>query len=707
MGNIKNVVATIIFLFSFAVSFGQIYQNNPVFGTRDVGGRVIKRFSGFPTGCGKPAKPIAQDSTEKVAAFFEDTCGHYVFVYDPSLNDWDTLLATNTITGSVTWGTIAGDINTQTDLITKFNTKVNNSDTAAMLSPYINDVSNLAPLFETSIDAQELLFNFISAPTRTFFGRGLGGSGDPTYISWDSLPGANLTFSSGLLRTGNNVVALNLEAIWNTNEFQDYPIQSGQPNNNDIFVFNLESHEWELRNLADIVTGGGGGGGGGSGVGSFLYIDTTLKRLGTVINDSTAILKSINIVGAGVTETDSTLEFIVDGIPEGNAYDYFVRDGTSIPVFAPVLNKLRLASLEDGSPSIGWGVGQTGLFWNGSSPTTVGLPDRGDAFDQVLYYKNAGSANMTIQRNGSDQIFDNELVTSFTLTPGQSVMLYAGATYWYTFAKSTSGGGSGGATLYTADSIIADANRIVDLAPNDSRLRFNMADDNSSWFQLYGDANKVLQFVSSDPSGATNVFIDWGYDEGGILQQTRFNATDGAYGKQEYIVNNNSDVAFGNFTKLAMYNDTVTANGEYFWLTVNGEGGVGVRGERYDDGSSSLVLHGTYVYTNASVQFGPGARWETAYNSTIDADFTITDLDYVFYEIAATVDRTITLPDATTNPGRELIISNLHSSGGNTIVTGVSGQGIGSGTTFTLLSDQTLGIISNGTDWTVLYYYPD
>jgi predicted heme/steroid binding protein len=76
-----------------------------------------------------------------------------------------------------------------------------------------------------------------------------------------------------------------------------------------------------------------------------------------------------------------------------------------------------------------WGSGNltiasTAVQWTftGSSPATWTLPTYSSLVNQFYFIKNIGSANLTVQRAGSDSLYATSKVTSFIISPGQSAV---------------------------------------------------------------------------------------------------------------------------------------------------------------------------------------------------------------------------------------------------------------------------------------------
>jgi len=170
--------------------------------------------------------------------------------------------------GGTVWGTITGTLSSQTDLQTALNARVRVADSAAMLNNYLRSLGNLSPLFTTSSTSHVGSFIMTNASPYTVLGRGSGTGAYSFLSSLDSnwIPGLHtqsyydarylqnigggggaLVFSTGLLQTGNNVVALKDAAIWNAVSLQSHEMSSATPTNGQTIVFNSATNKWELE----------------------------------------------------------------------------------------------------------------------------------------------------------------------------------------------------------------------------------------------------------------------------------------------------------------------------------------------------------------------------------------------------------------------------------------------------------------------------
>lgn len=69
-------------------------------------------------------------------------------------------------------------------------------------------------------------------------------------------------------------------------------------------------------------------------------------------------------------------------------------------------------------------------IFNGST-TTWTLPLLANNQSKKYYIKNAGSGNITLQRSGSDNLYETASTTSVTITPGTARIVVGGASFWY------------------------------------------------------------------------------------------------------------------------------------------------------------------------------------------------------------------------------------------------------------------------------------
>ena len=68
--------------------------------------------------------------------------------------------------------------------------------------------------------------------------------------------------------------------------------------------------------------------------------------------------------------------------------------------------------------------------FTGSSGTTWTLPELSRENDIAYFIKNRGSATITLQRAGSDELYNTAAVTSISITAGQAALITNDGTYW-------------------------------------------------------------------------------------------------------------------------------------------------------------------------------------------------------------------------------------------------------------------------------------
>lgn len=70
-------------------------------------------------------------------------------------------------------------------------------------------------------------------------------------------------------------------------------------------------------------------------------------------------------------------------------------------------------------------------IYTGTGGSTWTLPALATHPGKFIFIKNAGSGNLTVQRAGSDNIYETSSVTSITIAAGASRMFAAGSAFWY------------------------------------------------------------------------------------------------------------------------------------------------------------------------------------------------------------------------------------------------------------------------------------
>jgi hypothetical protein len=191
------------------------------------------------------------------------------------------------------------------------------------------------------------------------------------------------------------------------------------------------------------------GGGGGSDTLKVVNAGIPGARLGYTGHD-TLYLKSI---GNATTQSDSTIQvntiYTADGTINGsrtitggtspnvtwNGFNTFSVNTSGLISLSGIpvrmVGGVQFGSMQESGAGTLTLDNQSVWYVFTGTTTTWTLPDRASNPRQIYYIKNAGSGNITLNRAGSDQIYDTSAVTSLTITPGSAIILVAGTSYWY------------------------------------------------------------------------------------------------------------------------------------------------------------------------------------------------------------------------------------------------------------------------------------
>lgn len=144
---------------------------------------------------------------------------------------WKLIIAPDDI--NVAWGTIIGDPNDQSDLMALINAKANKSTTLT-----INGVAQ-------TLGADRSWGPFLVPADTTWIHN--------TLVSLQSTTD-NTTFSQGLLKTGNSVVALKNDAVWNAEKIQGFAVATTSPTSGQVLAFSTTNNRYEPTNASGIVS---------------------------------------------------------------------------------------------------------------------------------------------------------------------------------------------------------------------------------------------------------------------------------------------------------------------------------------------------------------------------------------------------------------------------------------------------------------------
>ncbi len=150
------------------------------------------------------------------------------------------------------------------------------------------------------------------------------------------------------------------------------------------------------------------------------------NAVGVGIGAGTSSVVSMNIA-AGVDPTGGPLTATGNIWYNGTSL-YFV-DGTTTGVARDLLNA-GVSLSETNVSTLTLSLTLTDYVFFGTT-TTWTLPSLASSKNHKFSIKNAGSGNVTLQRAGSDNIYDTGSTTSITIAPGAAREIVAGTSFWY------------------------------------------------------------------------------------------------------------------------------------------------------------------------------------------------------------------------------------------------------------------------------------
>jgi trimeric autotransporter adhesin len=254
------------------------------------------------------------------------------------------------------------------------------------------------------------------------------------------------------------------------------------------------------------------------------------------------------------------------------------------------------------------------LIWTftGSSPATFTLPSYSTFGNRVVLIKNIGSADLTITRAGTDQIYTTSAVTSFTLSAGNSVAITAAANgltnTWETLFDPTTGASNlalGTATTTTQP--ITNSNGTgftlpvfgtnAGLVPGTTSGTTNFLRADGTWAVPSG-ASPTLQNVTDNGSATTNSITSAGVSSNGDVLVNNGNrvilqdATNSNLVDLQQYTNGVSIRQAGDNSKVARLDlSSITAVRTYTWP--NKSGTVAMTSDI--TGGSGADALGTYI----------------------------------------------------------------------------------------------------------------
>lgn len=148
--------------------------------------------------------------------------------------------------------------------------------------------------------------------------------------------------------------------------------------------------------------------------------------------------------------------------------------------------------------------------FTGSSPATWTLPAVSGNKDRQIIIKNRGSATITVQRAGSDQLYTTSAVTSTTVTAGGWAKFVNDGVYWAVLTA-----GSGGLASTDIDTSAELAAILGDETGSGAAVfgtspTFNTSINIGGNCLLYPDGSNVLSLRNGANAQAFNIYNTWG-----------------------------------------------------------------------------------------------------------------------------------------------------------------------------------------------------
>lgn len=148
--------------------------------------------------------------------------------------------------------------------------------------------------------------------------------------------------------------------------------------------------------------------------------------------------------------------------------------------------------------------------FTGSSPATWTLPAVSQNQDRQIIIKNRGSATITVQRAGSDQLYTTSAVTSTTVSAGGWAKLVNDGVYWAVLTA-----GSGGLASTDIDTSAELAGILTDETGSGAAVfgtspTFDTSINIGGNCLLYPDGSNVLSLRNGANAQAFNIYNTWG-----------------------------------------------------------------------------------------------------------------------------------------------------------------------------------------------------
>jgi hypothetical protein len=141
----------------------------------------------------------------------------------------------------------------------------------------------------------------------------------------------------------------------------------------------------------------------------------------------TALQKALNDSAAALRISLSSVSSLPD--QTGNAGKYLTTDGTTAS-WGTISASYTPTITTSAATTLTLGTSYETYVFTGSSAATWTLPAISGDSGRRYFIKNEGSANLVIQRAGSDQLYTTALVNSITILPGGSFLVQNNGTRW-------------------------------------------------------------------------------------------------------------------------------------------------------------------------------------------------------------------------------------------------------------------------------------
>src|SRR5574342_216084 len=257
--------------------------------------------------------------------------------------------------------------------------------------------------------------------------------------SWSSVGGSGVTTigtinsqtksTDGAVITGTSLVMQTADASSVGLVSTSAQIFAGAKTFQDGLIGQTSSSSVSKIALTGDVSGSGEPGvfGLGLAVNQYTYTDNGAARTVGNIQQMNKIADPTLAAVNAVTYTTAANLYVMDLTAGSNvtitqSRSIYALGTTYLEQFATGINESASASVS---------MAKKGLYVATGTTATYTLPDRNAYLGVVYFIKNAGSGDLTVQRAGSDQLYDTSAVNSVIIPAGSARIISAGSNYWY------------------------------------------------------------------------------------------------------------------------------------------------------------------------------------------------------------------------------------------------------------------------------------